>query len=450
MKSGDLNRWNIGPTLTLTFVVLVGMIVGGNGLLLWQFERARLQTEALTGGNHQVVAILRVQEVLLLFNQRLNELVYSEHADRVIKEAEPLRRILLDQIKETRDTLAHLLAQTLVNPAFQPTLDAIEIDLTAQVDVLTALAETGDFEVMRIRLADEVKILGSQISSLVKSIDQESSKEMISALTSMRNKQQRIILLVPVLAIFTSCIAGFFGWAITRRIVELRLEERMRIACELHDNLLQGIISANLLLQVAVKKLPADSQAMPLLQRIVQITNQAIDEGRNTIRDYRSSDTEIDDLERAFCRVQQELGLTERIDCRVAVQGRPRALNPVIRNNVYAIGREALVNSFRHSEASRVEVELKYSAGHLRLVVRDDGRGIDSQVLQSGRVGHWGLSGMRERAEKIGAELKVFSHAARGTEVELSVPGSIAFQSNSSSAALKWFERLYRRDPAKS
>jgi signal transduction histidine kinase len=96
-------------------------------------------------------------------------------------------------------------------------------------------------------------------------------------------------------------------------------------------------------------------------------------------------------------------------------------------DEVYRIGREALVNAFRHSHAKNIEVELEYTPARLRVLVRDDGCGIDPQVLKSGREGHWGLVGMRERAEQIGAKLSVWSRATAGTEIELSVPGNIAF-----------------------
>jgi signal transduction histidine kinase len=100
----------------------------------------------------------------------------------------------------------------------------------------------------------------------------------------------------------------------------------------------------------------------------------------------------------------------------------------VIRDEVYRIGREALANAVRHSGAQKIEVEIDYAAASVRVVVRDDGRGIDEQVLRAGRDGHWGLSGMRERAERMGARLTVWSRGGAGTEVELLVPGRIAFQ----------------------
>jgi signal transduction histidine kinase len=103
-------------------------------------------------------------------------------------------------------------------------------------------------------------------------------------------------------------------------------------------------------------------------------------------------------------------------------------LHPILRDEVYRIGREALVNAFRHSGATAIEVELEYAVKRLRVLVRDNGRGIDPLVLQSGREGHWGLPGMRERAESIGGTLRVWSRASYGTEIELSVPSHVAFK----------------------
>jgi signal transduction histidine kinase len=116
-----------------------------------------------------------------------------------------------------------------------------------------------------------------------------------------------------------------------------------------------------------------------------------------------------------------------QIDFRVIVLGSARKLHPLIRDEVYHIGRELLVNAFRHSQASCIEVELEYGPKSFRIVVRDDGCGIDPEVLRARREGHWGLPGMRERAERVGARLRVWSRAAAGTEVALSVPNSIAF-----------------------
>jgi signal transduction histidine kinase len=226
---------------------------------------------------------------------------------------------------------------------------------------------------------------------------------------------------------------------------EERLAERTRIAQELHDTLLQGVISASMQLHIAVDRLPEDLAAKPSLTHVLQVMGQVLEEGRDALQRLRASASSGSlDVEQAFSRIQYELAIQEQISFRVTVEGRPRPVHPIIRDEVYRIGREALVNAFRHSRAKSIEVEVKYKANHLRVVVRDDGGGIAPQVLRSEREGDREPSGMRERAERIGARLKVRSRAA-GTEVELSVPGHVAFQSPPSKSPLRWFAKWYPR-----
>jgi signal transduction histidine kinase/ligand-binding sensor domain-containing protein len=226
---------------------------------------------------------------------------------------------------------------------------------------------------------------------------------------------------------------------------EERLAERTRIAQELHDTLLQGFLSASMQLHVAVDRLPQDSAAKPSLSRILSLMSQVIEEGRNAVRGLRSSPVGSEDLGQAFSRIQQELAIQDDVGFRVIVEGQPRPLHPVLRDEVYRIGREALVNAFQHARATSIEIELEYAAAHLRVVVRDNGRGIDPQMLLSGREGHWGLPGMRERAERIGGKLHVFSRPAAGTEVEMTVPSHVAFQSQPSTRTRGWLARWYSR-----
>jgi len=214
-----------------------------------------------------------------------------------------------------------------------------------------------------------------------------------------------------------------------RARLEERLAERTRIAQDLHDTVLQGILSAAMQLHVAVDQLPANSPAQLRLSRVLELMRHLMEEGRNAIRGLRSSNSDSDDLGQAFSRIPQDLGIEAQIDFRVIVLGSARKLHPLIRDEVYHIGREALVNAFRHARATCIEVELEYAPKRFRIVVRDNGCGIDPQVLHSGREGHWGLPGMRERAERVGGRLRVWSRAAAGTEVEMSVPSSIAFES---------------------
>lgn len=208
---------------------------------------------------------------------------------------------------------------------------------------------------------------------------------------------------------------------------EERLAERTRIGQELHDTLLQGFLSASMQLHVAADRLPDDSPARSSLDRVSDLMRRVIDEGRNAVRGLRSAGAGTHDLERAFSGIHEELGIEGAVNYRVSVQGTSRALSPAIHDEVYRIGREAVVNALRHAHAQRIEVEVEYTPRELRIAVRDDGRGIDAQVLESGIEGHWGLVGMRERAARIGARFKVWSRSGAGTEVELSVPARIAF-----------------------
>src|SRR5215813_14273007 len=207
----------------------------------------------------------------------------------------------------------------------------------------------------------------------------------------------------------------------------VRMEERTRIAQELHDTLLQTFLSASMQLGVAVDAVPEESPMKPRLDRVLQIMSRGIEEGRSTIRGLRSSDSAAQDLVVALSGFKQELSCPPEIDFRVNVAGRQQPLNPLIQQEIYWIGREALLNAFCHSGAKRVEVELEYADQNLQMRVRDDGSGIDPQMLRDGREGHWGLAGMHERAERIGGLLKISSNPREGTEVRLSIPSTIAF-----------------------
>jgi signal transduction histidine kinase len=206
---------------------------------------------------------------------------------------------------------------------------------------------------------------------------------------------------------------------------EERLAERTRIAQELHDTLLQGVMSASMQLHSAVDELPGDTPNRQELERVLLLMNRVSDQGRAAVGGLRTESG--DDLEQAFCLVQQEYASRNGADFRVTVEGRVRTIHPLIRDEVYRIGREALVNAFRHARATRIEVELEFSPRQLRVLIRDDGCGVDPSILHAGRDGHWGLPGMRERARRIGGQLTLSSRAASGTEVELVLPASVAF-----------------------
>ncbi|HET6889586.1 MAG TPA: sensor histidine kinase, partial [Pyrinomonadaceae bacterium] len=252
-------------------------------------------------------------------------------------------------------------------------------------------------------------------------------------------------LLLALLGIFA--LVTLYRWRLHElsRQLNLRFEERLaertRIAQDLHDTLLQGMVSASMQLHVANENIPDNSPAKPHVGRVMELMRQVIDEGRDAVRGLRSRYSNSDDLGTAFAQIGEELPQDGKRDYSVIVDGTPQQLHPIIRDEAYRIGREALVNAFRHSQGSKIEVELEYVAKHLRILIRDNGAGIDPNVLQSGRDGHWGLTGMRERAESIGGRLKVWSRAHAGTEVELLIPSHVAFVSQSRKRAKKWFHK---------
>ena len=226
---------------------------------------------------------------------------------------------------------------------------------------------------------------------------------------------------------------------------EERLEVRERIARNLHDTLLQGIYSASIHFDLANTRLQENSPAKPAVERGLDLLRQVSQEGRKALRSLRSRQTSSEGLEQALSLLPKEFALPENVDFVVATDSQPRVLRPLVRDEAYLIAREAVINAFRHAQASKIEVEVGYASRHLRVTVRDNGCGIDSQLLRTGREGHWGLPGMRERAEKIGGKLSVLSGVDAGTEMELSVPGTLAFQDGSASRFWTWLSRLYPR-----
>jgi signal transduction histidine kinase/ligand-binding sensor domain-containing protein len=228
------------------------------------------------------------------------------------------------------------------------------------------------------------------------------------------------------------------------RQTRIRLAERERIARELHDTLLQGVLSASMQLDLAEDQLPDDSPTKPLLKRILQMMRQVTDEGRDALRGLRTQDADSAELAVAFSRIGREYAIDEKIQYQVVAQTTTRALRPQIRDEVYRIGREAIVNAFVHAQSNSVEVAIEYASSYFRLLVRDDGCGIDAHVQEAGREGHWGLPGMRERAEGIGGQLTVRSRMGAGTEVELTIPGAVAFEEGSNHSFSRWLPWLSR------
>jgi signal transduction histidine kinase len=208
--------------------------------------------------------------------------------------------------------------------------------------------------------------------------------------------------------------------------LEERSRERARIVHELHDTLLQGFIGASMVLHQAVEQTPADSPSKPALSRALHLVHRAIDEGRAAMRGLRTAAPAPSSLEEAFSNLLSEVTTERGPRLRIFIQGKPRALSPAIQDQLCLIGREAVMNALRHSEATEIEVEVQYRPDFLRVFVRDNGCGINPEAAQKKRDSHWGLRGMRDRAENIGARFEIRSRPAGGTEVGIAVPSDLA------------------------
>jgi signal transduction histidine kinase/ligand-binding sensor domain-containing protein len=214
---------------------------------------------------------------------------------------------------------------------------------------------------------------------------------------------------------------------IQSRLME-RVGERERIARELHDTLLQGFHGLMLRFQVATQLVSREQRARAVLEETLDRADTLLQESRERIRNLRREEGAITPLPEALARAGEELRYGTGIAIAVSVEGTLRELNPLVADDVYLVGREALTNAFRHSQGANVEVEITFGEAGLTLRVRDDGRGISPETLSAGGVkGHWGLAGMRERASRIGGELTVWNRRGAGTEVELSVPAEFAY-----------------------
>jgi signal transduction histidine kinase len=210
-----------------------------------------------------------------------------------------------------------------------------------------------------------------------------------------------------------------------------RVNERTRIARELHDTLLQSFQGLMLRFQSARELLPAHpARAVEALDGALDRADQALAEGRDAIQNLRSSTAVSNELAQTITSLAEELTNGPQkgsATFRMSVEGSPRYLHPIVRDDIHRIACEALRNAFRHAQAGHIEAEVTYGARELCVRIRDDGSGIDPQHLNTGRARHWGLTNMRERARQIGAELSLWSEVGAGTEVELRIPGSLAY-----------------------
>jgi signal transduction histidine kinase len=249
---------------------------------------------------------------------------------------------------------------------------------------------------------------------------------------------------------YASCVGAFLAmlWGLYQiRLYQIRREfnaqldgrvdERLRVARELHDTMLQSFQAALIQMQAArniFTRRPEKTEES--LDKAINTAAGAIAEGRGAIQDLRLHAAGGSDLAQLLTAAGQELAQSEAPSenpaaFRVTVEGERQSLKPLLQDEIYRIARELLRNAFRHAHARQIEAEIRYDSRQFRLHVRDDGKGIDPEILKAGgRAGHYGLPGMRERVDRFGGKLDFWSDSGAGTEAVLTVPGAVAYASS--------------------
>ncbi|QNI31657.1 hypothetical protein H7849_21760 [Alloacidobacterium dinghuense] len=417
-------KLNLGLPLKLTFVLLVVFILGGNGLLIWQFRLAREQTDRLAVVSKQMMAVLRLRNSLVSFHQSIDELVVSHDTHALSLRSESLQKDLLEQLQQTREALSLSPSAHSFDRRFLPILDAVEIGFPHQLEAIRSLAATSDWEAVKYRDANELRPTEMEVTAFAEKIDEAFTTELSRSELNARSLQNRILFLIPFMALSTFLIAAMFVWVIARRILELRIEERlserMLITRDLHDTFLQTIQGSKLFAEHALAKCSDVGGMRDALAQLVHWLDRASEEGRSALNSLRETQPKRDDFADALQAITVDARAQGPINVALSISGTPVDLLPEVQDEVLRIAREAIANARRHSLGSEVEVSLEY-AGNLSLTISDDGRGFDRLDNAAVMSGHYGLQAMRERAARIGGNLTITSSATSGTQVKLTV-----------------------------
>lgn len=229
-----------------------------------------------------------------------------------------------------------------------------------------------------------------------------------------------------------------------------RVAERERIARTLHDTFLQNVQGLILSFQSALMGLPSESPTRCKMERVLALADRVMEEGRDQVQDLRSTVMRDGDLNHALMVVGEVLEEDHAGTFSLRSDGDPVDLSLDLCEDIYSIGREAIINAFRHARAASIGVELVFGAALFELHVTDDGAGMAEEIIESGqRQGHWGLPGMFERAGRIGAGLTVDSVVGGGTRVALRIPAGLAYAQPTRWRALRcrvtqWFSAMRR------
>jgi PAS domain S-box-containing protein len=215
-----LRRLNIGPRLTLCFLFIILALLVGNAVSLWQFHLARIQADRLSGVDQELIAVLQAHTSLMSFYERLDVLAHFENTDQLVAEVEALRNTILQESQRSRDALSRLPPGVQLDPALLPTLLSIQDTLPAELEAIAALAQSNEWEDIRLRLANQVRPLEFRSAGLVENIDREVGEERAQAVLNIEQAQRRVLLILLITAVVTLLFAAFLGSAITRSITQ--------------------------------------------------------------------------------------------------------------------------------------------------------------------------------------------------------------------------------------
>jgi len=449
----------------------------------WLFGNSINSPLTLNEADKASSAIVRLHLDVNSFSGKVAALTRSHDIPHFVNEAASVRATFLRHVHDAEEALSSS-PEIAQDGLISSILKTLQTTLPSQIDSEIELANAGDWPAIQLRLTGQIQDLIDLSSSLVEGVEERVFQQRARINAETEQVRQRLFLIVPVAWLLTLLAAAALGWYLTRSItvplselasaahalargdfqhevhvsgndelavvgsafnhasrqlrhqfemtLEARVAERTRIARELHDTLLQSFHGLLLGFQTVFQLLPERSmEAKERLGIAIEQAAEAITEGRDAVQGLRDSILEGNDLAPAISVLGEELAThsnNSRPAFHVAVEGESRDLHPIFRDEIYKIAAEALRNAFRHAEARQVTVEIRYDNEQFRLLVRDDGKGIDPAALSGqGSEKHYGLYGMRERATLLGATLNVRSEVGAGTEVELCLSGSIAY-----------------------
>jgi signal transduction histidine kinase len=424
MRHYPTGKLNLGAPLTLTFALLGVLILVGNSLLIWQFRISRQQTDRLAIVSSQMMAILRLQFALVAFHQRLDELVELRDAQTLAHRSDEMQGGLIEQLRETRTSLNQSKEDRELTTRFLPVLDSVEIGFPHQMEAIKSLATTGDWEAVHHRVALQLQPTEMEITSIARDIGTGYSAELSLARQNTTRLQNRMMVLIPLLALSTFLLASLLAWVIARRIISLRIEERlkerMRITRDLHDTFLQTIQGSKLFAQNALAKCSDLADMRQAIEKLAHWLDRATEEARSALNSLQAHQDDQNDLVEILREIILDARDQGSMKIALTISGNPVELSPEVQDHVGRIAREAITNARRHSRAHQVHVKLD-CANAFALTIVDDGKGFDPPSVDA-LNGHYGLRTMRERAAHIGGRLTISSSPTSGTRIELVLP----------------------------